>query len=209
MIDRTGVRYGRLVVQGRAGKQGTKLLWKCRCDCGGGIVVTGNSLTTGNTKSCGCASRDAVIGRNKAMAKHGLTNSPEFYVWQGAKRRCYGAKSPNYPRYGGRGIKMCDRWRDSFINFYADMGPRPSPRHQLDRINNDGDYEPGNCRWAMPHTQAINRSTTIRLTINGETKPVGDWSRECGISALLIMNRIRSGWTANRAITEPVRRRHG
>jgi hypothetical protein len=155
-IDLTGQRFVRLTVIAYVGRRGTQALWQCRCDCGNISTVYGQNLRRGLSKSCGCLVRD--VNRQKHQ-KHGHTanqkRSPEHRAWTGMKDRCTNDKGVRWKRYGGRGIKVCDRWFGSFESFLTDMGPKPSPRHSLDRYpNNDGDYEPGNVRWATPEQQA-------------------------------------------------------
>jgi hypothetical protein len=157
----TGRKCGRLYVLGRAdmgGKKGIKRgqwVWHCRCDCGNEAVVPGFELRTGQIRSCGCLLKEATT-------KHGMSGTPEFFIWWGMQDRCMRTTTAYYDRYGGRGISVCKEWRDSFAAFYRDMGPRPSPKHSLDRVNNDGNYEPGNCRWATKKEQAANRGPRRR-----------------------------------------------
>jgi hypothetical protein len=135
-----------------------------------------------------------------------MTNSPEFSSWKSLKERCMNETSKDYPRYGGRGIKVCERWQ-KFENFYADMGPRPSPEHTIDRKDNNGPYEPRNCRWATLEEQGNNKRNNVRLSFGGATKTVAQWSREIGIPYDVIHHRLRSGWSVDAALTRPVRQR--
>jgi hypothetical protein len=152
-IDRTGQVFTRLTVIEKAGySPHDKVMWRCLCECGNEVIVVGESLHCGLTKSCGCLRAD----RARERATHGMTNSPEYRSWAAMKTRCLNPNGHAFNYYGGRGIAVCDRWRDSFEAFYADMGPRPTGR-SLDRIDNDRGYEPDNCRWATATEQNNNR----------------------------------------------------
>jgi len=166
-IDVTGDRYGRLVALRRGPNKGRRTTWACLCDCGNEHNVDLDSLRQGLTKSCGCLHSEAarkMITRNRppegARFSHGMSDSPEYSSWCAMKKRCLNPNSIRYERWGGRGIKICPQWLSSFETFYADMGDRPSPAHSLDRRDNDGNYEPRNCRWATHKEQRNNRSST-------------------------------------------------
>lgn len=152
-----GRRFGRLFVAGKAEVVNAETRWNCTCDCGSQIVVRGRSLTTGNTQSCGCLHREraAESGYRSATHRHGH-GTREYRSWQAMKARCLKPNDKDFCRYGARGIRICLRWRESFDAFLADMGPRP-PGTSLGRIDNDGNYEPGNCRWETPKQQSTNR----------------------------------------------------
>ncbi len=153
-----GKRYGSLVV--RAVRRADGITWAdCACDCGAAHTARAHTLKNGSSTSCGCV-RLALLRRR--WLRHGKTQTPEFYVWRSMKQRCTNPKHRAFKNYGGRGIKVCDRWLNSFEAFLNDMGARPSPELQLDRVNNDGDYTPENCRWATASEQSRNRRTRRR-----------------------------------------------
>ena len=172
--------------------RGHRRFWSCRCDCGTERDVYESSLTSGRSTGCGCWKRG-----------HMLTETPEYQAWRGAKLRCGNPNTPNYKNYGGRGIKMCERWIGDFLAFLADMGPRPSARHSLDRIDVNGDYEPGNCRWATWSVQSLNKRTNRRLEAFGRTQTITEWARETGLSCDTLRTRVAAGWSVERAVTTP------
>lgn len=208
LLDLAGTRYGRLTVVRLAPKDscpGPHTAWECRCDCGTLRFVVGPSLRNGLTKSCGCLRRETTAARCRT---HGHTinrnSSREYKSWHHAKRRCHDPRSPKYFAYGGRGITMFLEWRESFEAFLRDVGPCP-PGHTIDRINNNGNYEPGNCRWATAREQGNNKRNNRRLLLNGESLTLADWSRRTGLPSRLIQDRIgKLGWTPERALTTPV-----
>lgn len=171
--DRSGEKTGRLMIIGYAPRIRGRVSYWCRCECGNVISAPGSDLLPGHVQSCGCLHAEMSSKANAARAKHGharhgrnepVKTTPEYRSWNSMKQRCRLPTMPNYHLYGGRGIKVCDRWlgSDGFNNFLADMGPRPKG-HTLDRIDVDGNYTPENCRWADAKTQAQNRRMTPEL----------------------------------------------
>ena len=158
-LDLTGHTYGRLLVLSRHPERtkAGKIQWICRCACGTVTVVRRNNLRSGNTASCGCLFRGATAGRATHGHRVAGKSTPEYRAWRSMKTRCLVPTSRSYPGYGGRGIKVCQRWVESFDAFLADVGSRPSADLSLDRIDNDGDYEPGNVRWATRSQQQRNK----------------------------------------------------
>lgn len=154
--------------------------WKCICSCGNQFISNTGNIRSGHTTSCGCVRDKKTSERFK---KHGYAGKgkdgrkrTEYVIWRAIKYRCLVPTCNNYQQYGGRGITICDRWKDSFENFLADMGHRPSKNHSIDRIDNDKGYAPDNCRWATSKEQAYNRRTNVLMTIDSETKTVTEWS---------------------------------
>jgi hypothetical protein len=198
-----GSQFGRWTVIERIGRRekrsGSPLYFKCRCQCGREKAVAENSLSAGTSRSCGCARH----------ATHHLSKHPLYPTWKTMRRRCKNPKCIDYPLYGGRGIQVCERWND-VRNFIEDMGKRPDST-SLDRIDNDGDYEPANCRWATTTQQRTNKrprkpfSRGTELTAFGETLPVRAWEIKTGITCRAIYYRIARGWPAERVVSEPLR----
>lgn len=214
-VDLTGQRFGRLVAVEPAGKDRRgKTLWRCICDCGSEKNINAAELTrTGTrrgTRSCGCLSRDAFVSRSK---RHGCSSvdgggrTPEYAAWKAMRTRCNNEKCAQFHNYGGRGIRVCERWQNSFEDFLADMGERPSGKHSVDRINVNGDYEPTNCRWATASEQCRNRRNNVTLTIDGRTQTAIAWGEEVGVRKELVKERLRLGWSAHDAVFKPPRRK--
>lgn len=183
-----GKRFGRLVVAARApnDRQG-KAMWVCHCDCGGEKTIRGYDLTGGRVKSCRCFHRELVLS-------HGLSRTREYRVWIDMIRRCENPKNKSYANYGGRGITVCERWR-LFEHFIADMGSRPSSKHQIDRKNNDLGYEPNNCQWATTKQQARNKRKTIFVILNGEQLSLADACDRTGVKYSTAQGRHYLGMT--------------
>lgn len=191
----------------RTGSKGARSQWLCRCSCGVEKTIAGDALRKGNTQSCGCVLR---AKNRKRLTTHGKARTPEYDVWHVMKCRCLLPNYPGFKSYGARGVTVCKRWLDSFENFIADMGPRPSNKHSIDRIDSNGNYEPSNCRWATRSEQQRNRRDNHRLTFNGETLCLVEWAERYGLQALTLYYRIKKGWPVSEAITTPVglRRKH-
>lgn len=182
--------------------------WFCECICGAQMVCAGNRLLTGHKKSCGCKTVAMIVS---TVSKHGCNRenkpTPEYQSWAHMKSRCLLKTNRAYTDYGGRGIKVCDRWL-RFENFLADMGIRPSPRHSLDRIDNSGNYEPGNCRWATAIVQANNSRKCRYLSFRGETLTASQWERRVGLPEKAISQRLNRGWSIEKSITTKLRSSH-
>lgn len=200
----SGVKFGRLEVVAEIKNRSRegKVVWLCKCDCGRQVEIRGSCLITGHTKSCGCYQGDVV---REVQTTHGVRVrgkiTTEYTSWSQMITRCINTKGRKYKYYGGRGIKVCDRWRFSFDNFLADMGPKPSPTHTLDRYPDmNGNYEPSNCRWATKKEQADNRRSTIWIEYNGERLTVADWSRKLGVNDHTFRDYIAYGKTPIEAL---------
>lgn len=200
--DLVGVRFERLVVKSYLGLNSSKRKrsqWLCICDCGNEKIATARVLIAGQSRSCGCLTREINVALH---TRHGMYQSLEYQSWANAIQRCTNPKTPDYHNYGGRGVKVCERWIQSFENFLSDMGVRPKGCNSLDRFPNPyGDYEPGNCRWANPAQQGVNTRRNVFFDYNGKRLCLSEWARECGIKRPTIEGRLRRGWSFERAIT--------
>lgn len=206
-------RFGRLTVVGEgapkvAASGFSAKTARVRCDCGVEKVVRAGDLKHGYSHSCGCLQRELtavkIADRSRTHGQAGKSvRTPEYSAWSSMKRRCSSPRDSNYPRYGGRGITVCDRWRDSFEAFFEDMGPRPSAIHSVERDNRDGNYEPGNCRWATQKEQANNRRSNVEVEAFGETMTVVQWAERLGIDQMIIYQRLAKGWNGERAVSTP------
>ena len=199
-----GDRFGRYTVlhEAEPDKRG-RTHWMCKCECGEVRRVRADALTRGTSLSCGCLAVERTIERSST---HGKTGTPEFVIWSGIMSRCHWKCAENgdkAPDYFGRGIRVCKRWASSFEAFYLDMGPRPSPKHSIDRIDVNGDYSPENCRWATDIQQANNRRDNNLISCFGETRPAREWDRIYGLHPDTVARRIRAGWETSAAITTP------
>ena len=171
--DLSNQRFGRLTaisIHPEKSRHGA-IRWICHCDCGSRVVVVAGSLTNKNSRSCGCLNKESTT-------LHGKHKSKEYQSWSSLKGRVTNPNNERWHSYGGRGIKMCDRWRNSFEAFYEDMGPRPSPKHSIDRIDNDGDYCPENCRWATHKEQQNNKRPNVWIEHLGEKITMTDYCRK-------------------------------
>lgn len=195
-----GKTFNRFTVIASGGSINGESAWVCRCQCGTEGVYIAYNVKRGLSRSCGCLRREVVAVTSR---RHGNCRIPEFHIWYGMLRRCYNKNYDGYHDYGGRGIKVCDRWRTSFDNFFSDMGKRPSSKHTIERKNSNGPYSPENCCWATRAEQNRNTSRTVRLTYNGETKTMSEWARQLGMHRCTLGCRISSGWTTEEALTTP------
>jgi hypothetical protein len=192
------------------GDHGKSRLAEYRCSCGKAFETRVAYVRRGNVVSCGCY-RAAVkayfvqhgrLHGESVHARGGVTK--EYTAWVGMKKRCHNPTADQYPNYGGRGIIVCEKWRNSYEAFLLDVGRAPSRRHTIDRINSNGNYEPGNCRWATPVEQSRNRRITRRLEIDGVVLPLTEWAEKTGVSADTIRKRLKHGWEPTMAVFTPV-----
>ena len=194
--DLTGQRFARLTVIKELEERESSgdVRWLCRCDCGRDVIANSYSLKKGKTKSCGCYSREMAA---KRKTTHGLTanGQPRIYrTWTSMKQRCLNPNCKNYPHYGGRGITVCQEWRDDFQAFYNwAMANGYQDDLQIDRIDNDGNYEPGNCRWTECKGNIRNRSNTVRISYQGKNLTIPEWVQITGLPETTIRERYRAG----------------
>lgn len=199
-IDRTGEKYGRLTVLEHSpnlpGAKDTNARWLCVCECGKTKIVYGQDLKRGKVVSCGCWNQEK-------RTTHGMSRTHVNSVWRQMRDRCKNPNNPSFHNYGGRGISVCERW-ESFENFVADMGDRPEG-FEIDREDNNGNYEPGNCHWISKQRNLNNKRSSRILELNGVTHTIAEWSKITGFSWLAIRQRLRYGWTVERTLTEPIK----
>lgn len=200
LTDMVGVVIGSVTGVRRIGTSASgDALWEFQCPCGGLFVATGYAVRSGNRKSCSACSKRRTVN---ASVTHGLTDSQEYTIWSGMKARCLNKNAISYHRYGGRGISICARWESSFDNFLLDMGSRPSRHHSIDRVDNDGDYTPENCRWASHAEQANNKRNNVQVVIGGITKTIAQWAAEKGVKPATLYRRYRANNLRGSAIFE-------
>ena len=194
--DMVGKKFGMLLVIDEAGVMNGCTSWLCKCECGQVKVLSCGSLRSGQIKSCGCLQKKSIKESNKKKIVHGMCDTHSYRVWRQIKDRCRNTRNKSYSDYGGRGICICDEWRDDFMSFYKYVSNLPNFEevgYTLDRINNDGNYEPGNLRWSTRKEQANNRRTCRILEAFGEKHTVSEWSDILGISDKTIRSRLHRG----------------
>jgi len=197
--DFGGQQFGQLTALEYVGNR----KWLCKCTCGNETSVRNTYLLSGHTRSCGCLRTRKTVERTTT---HGLTASKVYRAWEHMKTRCTNPNHPATHHYMGRGITVCARWLDSFEAFYEDMGEPPTPKHTLERIDNDGPYNPDNCKWATRTEQMRNRRSTIMLTYAGKTRPLVEWAEQFGLRKTTLRARIRRGWSVENALMIPVKK---
>lgn len=194
---KSGQVFGRLEVVEYISSKAVRV----RCQCGNEKTVQAARLRDGRTSSCGCLRAELLGARRRT---HGMTEAPEFSTWMRMRQRCTDPRNISFKLYGGRGITVCDRWRESFEAFLADMGTRPEGA-SLDRIDPNGNYEPANCRWATPTEQCNNKRRNIRITHDGRTLTVAEWARELGLKDATLRRRLRVGEPVEKAFIPALR----
>lgn len=203
LINLEEQKFGRLTVTKRVENDNHgKARWECRCSCGNITTVASSNLKTGQIQSCGCFQRERMSQRSKT---HGMTGTPTYRTWRNMVNRCTYAKHEHFPRYGGRGIKICKRWM-KFESFLADMGERPAGM-TIERKNQDGDYEPTNCIWATQKDQMRNTRSSRLISFNGQTKTLAQWSEDLKINYAVLLARLdKLGWSIERTFTTPIKK---
>lgn len=208
--DLTGKVFGRLTVISYAGKSKKESLWNCRCKCGIEKVIRYNGLTRGKSTSCGCYRKEAIKARNPRAKGHERTfSNPLYRIWQSMKTRCYNERNPNYARYGAKGIRICQRWLDSFDAFVDDMG-HPPEGCSIDRIDPYGDYTPENCRWATRMAQSQNQKRTRFYQWQGESLCLTEVARRANVDYFQVYWALIAGKSIEEAIksaTKPFKER--
>jgi hypothetical protein len=210
--DLTGQTFGRFTVLGRNPRndKNRHAMWDCVCSCGNKVTSTTFDLQFGRTKSCGCWKRDRLVLKNWRHGYWARGVRTELFRWYAMLRRCYDRSHLSYSCYGGRGIQVCDEWRNSFeayLTYIRSIGFTGAPGQSIDRINNDGHYEPGNLRVTDAKGQARNKRNNHMLTAFGETHCLADWASMVGISSSTLSQRLRRGWLPDKAISTPLDKR--
>lgn len=200
--DLRGQKFGKLTVMSAAPRTPAgRIRWHCACDCGASTIASSNNLKQGKHKSCGCIQR---LDPSPRRTTYSMRNTVEYFTWKAIKSRCYNAKNQDYHIYGGRGIEVCERWRQDFFAFYADMGQRPGPHYSIDRYpDTSGNYEPANCRWATASQQANNMRANRLITHAGRTQTLAQWGKEAIVSYDRFRMRLNEGWPFDLAMTTP------
>lgn len=200
--DLSGRKFNRITVLKRVENRGKNPRYLCLCSCGNYKVIRGDAILCGETKSCGCYSKEKLFIRN---LKHGLIEIPEYHVWLGMKQRCFNVKTEQYKNYGARGITVCKRWLDSFDNFINDMGRKPTSKHTLERIDVNGNYTYFNCKWATMKEQSNNKTNNRILEYKGVQKTLMQWMSELNLKYTTVLYRLNKGWSIEDAFNKPLR----
>jgi len=198
-----GNRFFRLTVKSVFKKDNGYRYFSCVCECGKTKDILAKNIIRGKTKSCGCYQKERASEAAKTHGE-GANKTKEYRIWTHIKTRCFNNKSPKFISYGGRGITMCDRWRYSYVNFLEDMGRCPANKDSIDRIDNNGNYEPKNCRWADLYEQGCNMRSNVVIEYNGESKIIAEWARITGISESVLQYRVKMDWGADKIIETPI-----
>ena len=199
MNDITGQKWNRLTAVRLAGRDNHgRQRWEFLCDCGNTQIADRYSVVSGKAKSCGCHRKKTSAARSTI---HGKSNTKEWLAWRNMLVRCYDPTHNQYANYGGRGVTVCERWRDTFGAFFQDMGLAPSRGHSVDRINVDAPYAPDNCRWATQREQQNNRRNNVVIEHNGKRQTLAAWSRETGLNAQTIRWRMKHDWPIEQALS--------
>lgn len=200
--DLSGLHFGKLTILYETDSDNHRTYWLCKCECGKQKIIWASNLVNGHTKSCGCLKN---IGWNKKHG-HALNGKSKTYnSWASMIQRCTNKNNAEYKHYGARGILVCSRWLNSFEDFLQDMGKHPGHNLSLGRINNEGNYEPGNVEWQTNHQQSRNKRSNVYLNLNGKALCISDWSKETGIGKTNIRQRLIRGWDVEKTLTTPVR----
>ena len=199
LIDLTNQKFGKLLVLEKAITQNEKVMWKCLCDCGNIVIVKGVNLKNNRTKSCGCLKKELIVNRS---TKHNQRHTKLYEVWKTMKQRCYNPNNKSFKNYGGRCISICEEWKNNFTAFYNwSMQNGYEENLSIDRINNNGNYEPSICRWTTRIVQQNNTRNNRYITINNETKTLSQWCSFYNIKYTTVASRLQKGYNEIDALT--------